>query len=182
MSDFFGIVVLVLIIAAIVISFRKGKPGMAIGGIFTYGVLSAIGAIRLAKPDSAWAWKNYPPYESKMVRSWSRFGADAPPPVLLAPPPVEQAPTHRLHEGDLEPRPEPDPSEAEVSPIPGLDPIADKLRELSSHFAATGSSIEILEQGSSSAEIRVFGDPMGTKSRRYRLTLGPRRRVETEPL
>jgi hypothetical protein len=66
-----------LYIAPIIICFRKGKPVMAIGGIFTWGFLSVIGAIRLAKPNSPWAWKNYPPYEPKMVMSWSRFGGDA---------------------------------------------------------------------------------------------------------
>ncbi len=71
--------------------------------------------------------------------------------------------------------------EAELPPIPGLDPIADKLRELSSHFAAAGSTFEILEQSITSAEVRVSQKFMGSRSRRYRLTRIQGRQVQTEP-
>ena len=65
MSNFFGIAFVALYAISIIICFRKGKPGMGIGGLFTWGVLSVVGAVRLAKPDSPWAWKNYPPTDPR---------------------------------------------------------------------------------------------------------------------
>ncbi len=50
----------------------KGKPGMAIGGMLIGG-LAIIGAIRLAKPDSFWARKHYPPDGEKMRVARLRF-------------------------------------------------------------------------------------------------------------
>ena len=180
MSNFFGIAFVALYAGSIIICFRKGKPGMGIGGLFTWGVLSVVGAVRLAKPDSPWAWKNYPPYGPKMVMAWSRFGDEPFPSVSPTLPPTERAPSHQTPDGALKPRVIP--SGPEFPPIPGLDPIGDKLRELSAHFAAAGSSLEILEQSNSSAEVRVSQRFIGSRSRRYRLTVGPGRQVQTELL
>ena len=172
MSDLLAVVFWALHITLIIICFRKGKPGMGIGGIFTGGVVSLIGAIRLSKPNSPWAWKNYPPYGPKMAMSRSRFGANSPSPPLTAP--------RQTSDDGLKAMVESSSSAPELPPIPGLDPIADKIGELSAHFAAAGSSFEILEQSSSSAEVRVSQRFIGSRNRRYRLTLGPRRQVHTE--
>ena len=54
------VVAYVITLISVVISFQKGKPGFGIIGIF-FGIFAWVGAIRIAKPDSSWARKNYPP-------------------------------------------------------------------------------------------------------------------------
>lgn len=54
-----GLIGLGLAIYAIVACFMKSKPVLGIAGILGFGLLSVIGAIRLAKPDSSWAMKRY---------------------------------------------------------------------------------------------------------------------------
>jgi len=182
MSGLLAIALWALYIVPIIICFRKGKQGMAIGGIFTWGLLSVIGAIRLAKPNSAWARKNYLTFGSKMVLSRVRFGGDADRAAPTAQPSIVRPPAQRIHEDDPRVMAETIHSEPELASIPGLDPIADKLGELSAHFAAAGSSLEVLEQAKSSAKVRVSQRFMGSRHRLYRLTLHPGRRVHTELL
>jgi hypothetical protein len=48
----------------------KGKPGMVLAGLFV-PVVGLIGAVRLAKPASYWAWHWYE--SDKMAESHRRF-------------------------------------------------------------------------------------------------------------
>jgi hypothetical protein len=57
------------ILGAVVVCGLKGKYGMIAGGIFLHP-LWFVGAIRLAKPDSVWARKNYS--EDKMAAARTR--------------------------------------------------------------------------------------------------------------
>ena len=66
------VVYLGLVIWVIVICVQKGKPGMAWLGLLT-GWTVTIGAIRIAKPNSTWARKHYPPGGQKMALAMARF-------------------------------------------------------------------------------------------------------------
>ena len=78
-----GLIVLGLIyVTCIVVCFMKGKAGFGWLGIAAVIAPIAplvawfpiIGTIRLAKPDSSWAIKNYGPDE--MARAMARFPGD----------------------------------------------------------------------------------------------------------
>jgi hypothetical protein len=108
-----------LVIWVIVICVQKGKPGMAWLGLLT-GWTVIIGAIRIAKPDSTWAQKNYPPGSVKWQLARNRFPQAMPPhespppvaPLLQQVPPTQPAvwlPTHQIPEGGLKARERPDP-------------------------------------------------------------------------
>jgi hypothetical protein len=64
-----------LLIWVIVICVQKGKPGMAWLGLL-WGWTIIIGAVRIAKPNSTWARKNYPPGGQKMAIAMARFPED----------------------------------------------------------------------------------------------------------
>ncbi len=69
------------VIAPVVICFAKGKRMMAIGGLLfiipvvgLYLILiPTVGAIRIAKANSWWARRYYPPDEAKMQTAIARF-------------------------------------------------------------------------------------------------------------
>ena len=52
----------------------KGKPLVALGGLFFVSGLGIIGAIRLAKPDSYWARRYYD--DAKRAKAQKRFAAE----------------------------------------------------------------------------------------------------------
>jgi len=54
------IVILGLWIWAAVVCIQKGKPGMVLAGLLLTPI-TFVGACRVAKPNSSWALKNYPP-------------------------------------------------------------------------------------------------------------------------
>jgi len=54
-----GLVAIGIAIYSIIVCFLKGKPVLGVVGIIGFGVVSLIGAIRLAKPDSRWAKNRY---------------------------------------------------------------------------------------------------------------------------
>jgi hypothetical protein len=56
-----------------VVCVQKGKTGCAVAGWFV-GWFHIFGAIRLAKPDSTWAMKNYLEGSDKLHRAEARFG------------------------------------------------------------------------------------------------------------
>ncbi len=72
---------LALVIAPVVICFAKGKRVMAIGGLLfvipvvgLYFILIPIfGAFGIAKPNSWWARRRYPPDGAKMQTAIARF-------------------------------------------------------------------------------------------------------------
>ena len=71
---------LVLYVSAIVVCFRKGKPGfgsLGIAGVFVpfLGWFPIVGAFRLAKPSSTWARSRYGP--EQMTLAAMRFPEDA---------------------------------------------------------------------------------------------------------
>ena len=72
------------------ICFRKGKLIWGVIGIY-FQLIGLIGAMRLAKPESAWARKHYD--EKKMARSRKRYAretiAHPPAPDLTAPKPAD---------------------------------------------------------------------------------------------
>ncbi len=57
-------------IGLLVVCWLKGKPGMVLLGLFV-PLVGLIGAIRLAKPTSYWAWHWYG--QDKMVEAQRRF-------------------------------------------------------------------------------------------------------------
>ncbi len=59
-------------IGLLVVCWAKGKPGMVFFGLFV-PLIGLIGAIRLAKPSSYWAWHWYD--QVKMVEAQRRFAA-----------------------------------------------------------------------------------------------------------
>lgn len=61
--------------ALAVVCILKGKPLLALLGLFT-SVLGLVGAVRLAKPGSWWARRRYPSGSRKDRRSEERFDAD----------------------------------------------------------------------------------------------------------
>lgn len=63
-------------IAVIVVCVQKGKPGMAVLGIFPGPfVIAVIGALRIAKPNSTWAAEHYAPHGNQMRIARQRFPA-----------------------------------------------------------------------------------------------------------
>ncbi len=80
-----------LAIWVIVICVQKGKAGMAWLGLLT-GWTIVIGAVRIAKPNSTWARKNYPPGGQKMALAMARFpGSSVRDPNSPPPPPSQPA-------------------------------------------------------------------------------------------
>jgi hypothetical protein len=67
-----------------VVCFKKGKGVFGMLGIvsivfpFFIGWFALVGSIRLAKPDSDWATKNYTPGGQKMAEAMARFPENAP--------------------------------------------------------------------------------------------------------
>jgi len=59
-------------VGLLVVCWLKGKPGMVVGGLFI-PLVALIGAVRLAKPGSYWAWHWYDP--AKLVEAQRRFAA-----------------------------------------------------------------------------------------------------------
>lgn len=57
------------------ISLLKGKTMTGIIGVF-FQLAAIVGAIRLAKPDSWWARRRYPPGSTREQKSVRRFGAE----------------------------------------------------------------------------------------------------------
>jgi len=57
-------------IGLLVVCWLKGKPGMVLAGLFV-PLVGLIGAIRLAKPTSYWAWHWYD--QNKMAEAHGRF-------------------------------------------------------------------------------------------------------------
>jgi hypothetical protein len=60
--------VLAVILGAVIVCGMKGKYGMIAGGILLHP-LWVVGVIRLAKPDSFWARKNYSEDKVEAARS-----------------------------------------------------------------------------------------------------------------
>jgi hypothetical protein len=60
----------VLDVGLLVVCWMKGKPRMVFFGLFV-PLIGLIGAIRLAKPSSSWAWRRYD--QVKMVEAQRRF-------------------------------------------------------------------------------------------------------------
>lgn len=72
----FGFAVLLPVawIAVLVVCVQKGKPGMAVLGIFPGPfAIAVIGALRIAKPNSTWATRHYDPDGEKMRRARNRW-------------------------------------------------------------------------------------------------------------
>jgi hypothetical protein len=63
--------VVVVIVAPVAVCVAKGKPFMAIFGVFGTSLWAIVGALRLAKPDSVWARRYYSP--EKRQRAEARF-------------------------------------------------------------------------------------------------------------
>ncbi len=59
-------------VGLLVVCWLKGKPGMVLAGLLV-PLVGLIGAIRLAKPASYWAWHWYGP--DKMAEAQRRFAA-----------------------------------------------------------------------------------------------------------
>ncbi len=57
-------------VGLLVVCWLKGKPGMMLAGLFV-PLIGLIGAIRLAKPTSYWAWHWYSP--ETMTQAQRRF-------------------------------------------------------------------------------------------------------------
>jgi hypothetical protein len=66
-------VTIVLVLVPSVITAVKGKPIVAIIGLFIW-VVAIAGAVRLAKPNSPWARRRYQPGSAKLARAEARFG------------------------------------------------------------------------------------------------------------
>jgi hypothetical protein len=66
-------VTIVLVLVPSVITAVKGKPIVAILGLFIW-VVAIAGAVRLAKPNSPWAQRRYQPGSAKLARAEARFG------------------------------------------------------------------------------------------------------------
>jgi hypothetical protein len=64
---------IVLVLVPAVITAVKGKPIVAIIGLFVWFVAIA-GAVRLAKPNSPWATRRYKAGSAKLARAEARFG------------------------------------------------------------------------------------------------------------
>ena len=98
---------LLIYLIPVVISFMKGKPGFGIAGIpfgfawvsalflgifASLGIFAWVGAIRIAKPHSWWARRNYPLGGLKMQTAIQRFESAGPatpqPPTGAAQPPA----------------------------------------------------------------------------------------------
>jgi len=62
-----------LVVVPSVITAVKGKPIVAIVGLFVW-VVAIAGAVRLAKPNSPWAHRRYKPGSAKLARAEKRFG------------------------------------------------------------------------------------------------------------
>ncbi len=69
------IVACVVDIGLLVVCWLKGKPGMVAAGLFV-PVVGLIGAIRLAKPGSYWAWHWYD--ADKIAEGARRFSGSEP--------------------------------------------------------------------------------------------------------
>jgi hypothetical protein len=68
------LIVLAIWIVRAVICVMKGKPWFAAIGVLVFGIFSIVGAIRLAKPTSRWAWR----YDERtMAESMRRFPKEA---------------------------------------------------------------------------------------------------------
>ncbi len=82
---------LLIYLIPVVISFMKGKPGFGIAGIPSW-TFAWVGAIRIAKPHSWWARRNYPLGGLKMQTAIQRFESAGPatpqPPTGAAQPPA----------------------------------------------------------------------------------------------
>jgi hypothetical protein len=65
-------------IGLLVVCWLKGKTGMVLAGLLV-PLVGLIGAIRLAKPASYWAWHWYDP--AKMTEAQRRFARSTPEPV-----------------------------------------------------------------------------------------------------
>jgi len=59
-------------VVSVIICFQKGKPVMAYVGLVCWPV-ACVGAIRIARPDSDYAEKNYPPDSRWMRTALERF-------------------------------------------------------------------------------------------------------------
>ena len=57
-------------VGLLVVCWLKGKPGMVLAGLFV-PLVGLIGAIRLAKPSSYWAWHWYD--QDKITEAQRRF-------------------------------------------------------------------------------------------------------------
>jgi hypothetical protein len=68
-------VTIALVFVPSLIAAVKGKPIVAIIGLFIW-VVAIAGAVRLAKPNSPWARRRYKPGSAKLARAESRFGPD----------------------------------------------------------------------------------------------------------
>jgi hypothetical protein len=68
------LIALAVWIVPAVICVMKGKPWFAAIGVLAAGIFSIVGAIRLAKPTSSWAWRYD---ERKMAESMRRFPKEA---------------------------------------------------------------------------------------------------------
>ena len=68
------VLALLVVAPCVVISFLKGKPWTGVVGLFI-GIAAVIGAIRLAKPTSWWARRNYG--EAKLLQAAHRFPSEA---------------------------------------------------------------------------------------------------------
>lgn len=68
------IIVSVLVVLAVsAVAIFKGKVFMGVAGML-FPVVGVIGALRLAKPGSAWANRRYPPASKKLARAEKRYG------------------------------------------------------------------------------------------------------------
>jgi hypothetical protein len=65
------VISMIVVLAVAVVALLKGKVVLGIVGILL-PVLSLVGAIRLAKPDSPWARRRYPPGSRKLSRAAER--------------------------------------------------------------------------------------------------------------
>jgi hypothetical protein len=61
------------ILVFVVICALKGKAGLALLGFFLAGIFAIVGAIRIAKPGSWWARRNYEPGGPKEQLALQRF-------------------------------------------------------------------------------------------------------------
>ena len=64
------IMVCAIDVGLLVVCWLKGKPGMVLLGLFV-PLIGLIGAVRLAKPSSYWAWHWYEP--EQMAEAGRRF-------------------------------------------------------------------------------------------------------------
>lgn len=68
-------VVALLDLSLTVVCILKGKLSLGLVGLVV-PLLSLVGAVRLAKPDSWWARRRYAPDSARMARAQRRFGPD----------------------------------------------------------------------------------------------------------